>query len=131
MKTENLMSHKTGQTRSVGFEFGLRKTFSIDLRDAWQFLTSPEGIKMWLGDVHDFRLEKGHTYQSTDGASGEVRVVNPEVNIRLTWQPGGWPKPSTIQVRVIPAGNKTTIGFHQENLPDAKAREDMRQRWER
>jgi hypothetical protein len=58
-------------------------------------------------------------------------VVNPEVNIRLTWQPVGWEKPSTIQVRTISAGLKTTISFHQENLPDENAREQMRSRWEK
>src|SRR5512133_734709 len=130
MDTTIQAPHKIGQTKSVGFEFGLRRTFTIQLSRAWQFLTSEEGIRLWLGEVKGFRLEKGCAYQSTDGATGTVRVVNQGVNLRLTWQPLEWAKPSTIQVRVIPAGDKTTISFHQENLPDAESRELMRQRWE-
>ncbi|HEX7557489.1 MAG TPA: SRPBCC domain-containing protein [Leptolinea sp.] len=119
-----------GLTKMSGFEFGLRKTLPVSVDLAWQFLTSPAGIRIWLGESRDFALLKGAVYHTVDGASGIVRVVNPEDNLRLTWQPLDWTKPSTIQVRVIPAGDKTTISFHQENLPDAESREMMRQRWE-
>lgn len=120
-----------GLTKDVGYQFGLRKTFPISISTAWQFLISPTGIKIWLGESEDFRLEKRAAYHTADGAFGEVRVVNPEVNIRLTWQVPSWAKPSTIQVRVIPAGAKTTISFHQENLPDQQSREQMRARWQK
>jgi uncharacterized protein YndB with AHSA1/START domain len=119
-----------GLTKMAGFEFGLRKSLSISVHQAWQFLTSPTGIRTWLGASPDFALLKGAVYHTADGASGIVRVVNPEVNLRLTWQPLDWTKPSTIQVRVIPAGDKTTISFHQENMPDEDSRELMHQRWE-
>ncbi len=81
-----------GLTKDTGYQFGLRKTFDIKIGQAWHFLTSQEGIHLWLGDVPDFRLEKGFAYRTPDGATGEVRVVNVEVNFRLTWQPGNWPK---------------------------------------
>jgi len=119
-----------GQTNDVGYEFGLRKTFPINLQDAWQFITSSKGIRLWLGEAVGFQLEKGASYRTSDGACGIVRVVNPEVNIRLTWQPAGWGKPSTIQIRTISAGEKTIISFHHENLPGADEREQMRVRWE-
>lgn len=119
-----------GLTKMAGFEFGLRKTLPISVGQAWQFLISPAGIHTWLGTSPDFALLKGTVYHTADGASGIVRVVNPEVSLRLTWLPLGWTKPSTIQIRVIPAGDKTTISFHQENLPDAESRELMRRRWE-
>jgi uncharacterized protein YndB with AHSA1/START domain len=123
--------NKVGQTKSTGFEFGLRKTFPIPLPAVWQYLMSPEGIRIWLGDSPDFRLEKGAAYHTVDGATGKVTTFNPEVNVRLTWQPVGWSKPSTLQVRVIAAGEKTTVSFHQENLPDAQTREAMLERWKR
>jgi uncharacterized protein YndB with AHSA1/START domain len=119
-----------GLTKDSSYQFGLRRTFAISPQQAWQFLTSEEGIRLWLGEATGFRLEKGAAYRTVSGVAGVVRVVNPEVNIRLTWQPEGWVKSSTIQVRVIPSGAKTTISFHQENLPGANEREQMRQRWE-
>jgi uncharacterized protein YndB with AHSA1/START domain len=76
------------------------------------------------------KLEKGATYTLPDGARGEMRVFEPNHHLRITWQPRGWPRPSTIQIRVIPSGAKTTLAFHQEHLPDAKAREQRRAHFE-
>jgi uncharacterized protein YndB with AHSA1/START domain len=120
----------TGLTKDASFQFGVRKTFDIDLQHAWQFLVSDEGVHLWLGEVEEIRLEKGAAYHTVDGTTGSVGIVNPHVNIRLTWQPKGWALPSTIQVRVIPAGSKTTISFHQENLEGEEARKLMSSRWE-
>ena len=120
-----------GQTKDVGVEIGARETFATASQRAWDMITSDEGLKLWLGDVPGFHLEKGETYQTTEGTAGEVRVVNPGGHLRLTWRPRDWQNASTIQVRVIPRGAKTTISFHQEHLPGAKEREQMRQRWHR
>lgn len=120
-----------GKTKDTGFQIGVRKTFPISLEQAWKLITSPDGVKLWLGEVEDFRLVKEHPYQTTNGARGEIRVVNPRENIRLTWQPQEWAQASTIQVRVIAVGReKTVISFHQEKLADEAEREKMRQRWE-
>jgi uncharacterized protein YndB with AHSA1/START domain len=127
----NKLSKPIGQTKDVSFQIGLRKTFPVSIETAWNYLISPEGVRVWLGESADFRLDKGVLYRTLDGISGEVRVVNPRENIRLTWQPKGWLKPSTIQVRVISKETRTTLSFHQENLPDAEAREIMRTRWKR
>lgn len=119
-----------GQTKSVGFEIGARKTFAVSPAQAWEAITSRAGRELWLGEAPDFRLEPGATYQTRDGAQGEVRVVNPGHHFRLTWQPTGWARASLIQVRVIPSGPKTIISFHQEHLRGPKEREQMRQRWQ-
>ena len=49
--------------------------------------------------------------------------------MRLTWQPPHFSTPSTLQVSLIPSGNKTALRFHQEKLPSAEAREQMRAHW--
>lgn len=119
-----------GETTDTGFQIGVRRTLPISLEQAWKLIASREGIKLWLGDVKDFRLATGQAYQTRDGARGEVRVVNPHENIRLTWQPPEWQRASTIQARVIPGGReKTVVSFHQEQLPGEVEREQMRQRW--
>ncbi len=50
--------------------------------------------------------------------------------LRMGFHPPGWDEPSTLQVRVNPGkSGKTALSFHHERLPDAHAREAMRQRW--
>jgi uncharacterized protein YndB with AHSA1/START domain len=117
-----------GQTKDVGFEIGVRRTFDISPAAAWNLLTSPEGLRVWLGDAPGLQLEEGETYTTREGASGEVRV-NSGRHLRITWQPPGWTKPSLIQVRVIPSGGKTVISFHQEHLAGPDERAEMRERW--
>lgn len=119
-----------GKTKSAGFQIGVRRTLPASLEQAWKLIVSREGIRLWLGEVEDFRLAKGQAYQAQDGARGEIRAVNPCENMRLTWQPPGWHRASTIQVRVIPRGReRTVVSFHQEHLPSEAEREQMRQRW--
>jgi uncharacterized protein YndB with AHSA1/START domain len=119
-----------GQTKDVGFQIGVQRTLPIPLEQAWALLTSPQGMRLWLGGAPRMRLEKGATYTLPDGSTGALRVFEPDHHLRITWQPRGWARPSTIQVRVIPSGDKTTLAFHQEHLPDSAAREQRRAHFE-
>ncbi len=128
MTSEKVVS----QTKDVGFQIGVRKTIAVAPQKAWDFLTSAEGFKLWLGELSSWRLEKGARYKTAEGTVGELRVVNPSPggHLRLTWQPRDWDTPSTVQVRIIPNKEKTTISFHQEHLDGPETREAMRQRWQ-
>ncbi|RCX13305.1 activator of Hsp90 ATPase-like protein [Fontibacillus phaseoli] len=122
-----------GQTKSVGFQIGVRRTFPVSREAAWTFLLSPEGLKLWLGDLPSLELEPGHQYITGEGNFGEMRVIKPLEQLRMTWQRKGWAQTSTLQIRLIPNPShegKTTISFHQEKLADALAREEMKRHWE-
>jgi uncharacterized protein YndB with AHSA1/START domain len=119
----------TGLTKGAGWQVGARRTFEIKLQQAWDMLTSPEGVKIWLGDSPGIEFKKGARYKTLQGTSGVMRVVNPGNHLRLTWQSSGWSNASTLQVRLIPNGEKTVISFHQEKLLDASQRQSMRQHW--
>ena len=119
-----------GQTAGAGYEIGVRRTLSISPQRAWDLITSSAGLRLWLGDVANLLLEEGLPYETREGASGMIRVVQPGGHLRLTWQPLEWSEPSTIQVRVIPKGAGTTISFHQERLAGGREREEMYQRWQ-
>jgi uncharacterized protein YndB with AHSA1/START domain len=121
-----------GETAVAGFEIGAQKTVSVSKKMVWDLLIGSQGLRLWLGDTPDLKLIKGQKYRTAEGISGEFRVVEFVDHLRLTWQPADWAHPSTLQLRVISKGeSKTTIGFHQEKLPDAAAREQMRGRWKK
>jgi uncharacterized protein YndB with AHSA1/START domain len=122
--------HVVGQTKDVGFQIGVRRTFATVPQHAWNVLTSNEGIKLWLGDAIEFQLKPGTTYQTREGIVGEVRVVKPGGHFRVTWQPEHWQQASTIQVRIIPRSGKTVVSFHQEHLLSEQERNQMQQRWQ-
>lgn len=120
-----------GQTKTAGFQVGIRRTFPIPQEKAWELVASEAGLKLWLGEGTKINLQPGQKFCTTMG-EGEIRIVKPLQQLRLAWKKEGWDKASTIQVRIIPKDNtKTTISFHQENLSDQNVREEMQQYWKR
>ena len=95
-----------GLTKDVGYQIGVRRTVSIPLAEAWDLVISPTGTALWLGEIPNLILEEGARYRQADGSVGEVRVFKPGSHVRITWHPPGWPRPSTIQVRVLPKGER-------------------------
>ena len=120
-----------GQTKTVGFQVGVRRTFPISQEKAWELITSQKGLNLWLGESTSIILHPGQKYNTKTG-TGEIRVVKPLQQLRLTWQKEEWERPSTVQVRIISkVSNKTTISFHQENLSNENVREEMKVYWEK
>lgn len=120
----------TGQTMDAGFQVGVQKTLAAPLDELWTLLIGDGGVASWLGEDVPLRLEEGARYGADDGPSGEVRVVVPGDRIRLTWQPGQWPRPSTLQVRLTrKEDGRTVVSVHHEHLPDRATRDAMRVKW--
>ncbi|GAA4853383.1 hypothetical protein GCM10023310_35450 [Paenibacillus vulneris] len=125
------MTKPVGVTAAAGVQIGIRRTLKMTREQAWQYLLSSSGLKLWLGDLEKLNLEPGQRYAANDGTLGEMRVVKPYEQLRMTWQRRGWEKPSTLQIRLLPAsGGRTTVSFHQEKLADLAVREEMKLRWE-
>lgn len=124
-------SHKNiGLTKTVGYQVGVRRTFPISQQQAWSLITGEEGLNAWLGGGGTIIFKPGHQYRTMVG-TGEIRIVKPLLQLRLTWQKEGWQRPSTIQIRILSKeNNKTTISFHQEHLANQQIREEMKRYWE-
>jgi len=102
-----------GKTKDVGFQFGIRKTFTISTENVWGFLFSEKGLKIWLGKLNN-ELEIKKEYETENGITGLVRVFKANSHIRLNWKAKTWENMSTVQIRVIGNKSKTTIAIHQE-----------------
>lgn len=91
-----------------------------------------EGLACWMGTGAPERLEEDASFELDDGTSGEIRIVEPDGRVRLTWHPDGWDEPSLLEVGVTQDTDGTTaIRFHHEGLPDTATREAMRAWWNR
>ena len=121
-----------GETATTGFQVGVVRTLPLSAQAMWeQVETQPE---RWLGPGATLTLQPGAGYEvpkrrGTPGVRGEVRVVKPGQRIRMTWQPDGWKKPATLQLTLVPKARGVSFHVHMEKLPDAKAREAMREHW--
>ncbi len=120
------MTKPVGKTKDVGFQFGIQKIFQISAQNAWDFMFSNTGLKIWLGDLKN-SLELNKEYQTKDGIFGFVRVLKPYSHIRMNWRKKDWDNTSTLQVRVIGKDiSQSIIGFHQEKLKNSRQRIEMK-----
>ncbi|GAA0850898.1 hypothetical protein GCM10008915_65230 [Bifidobacterium pullorum subsp. gallinarum] len=128
---EQLMGRvPVGVSKDAGVQIGVRKTMAMTKEQAWDFLTSPEGLALWIGDVPSIEFRVGHEYESKEGVSGKITVVIPYHKLRLTWKRKAWDNPSRLQIYVLSTNSgKTTIAIHQEMLEDVYMREVMRRYW--
>lgn len=119
-----------GQTASQGWEMGIRRTFPLTSDQAWELLFTQPILASWLDDKADLPFQKGDTYTTKTGITISVSTVTVGKVIRMKWQRKDEPAASTLQIRVIPAKEKTTISFHQEHLQNEADRNRMKAYWE-
>jgi hypothetical protein len=98
----------TGQTADGSWEVGVRRTLPLDLDEAWNRA---------LAVIAD------------DPAAGEATSITQTEVARFPYTREGWPRHSTLQLRVIPAAAGTTVAFHHDRLPGAATREQMHDHW--
>ena len=103
-----------GQTKDTGWQFGVRKSVSLNLNEVWDFMFSEKGIKIWL-----------------KGADKEFSTFKQLSHLRTKWKLKDWSNEATLQMRVISGKDKTTIAFHIEKLLDEKQREETKIYWDK
>ncbi|MCQ4205620.1 SRPBCC family protein [Streptomyces longispororuber] len=116
----------TGLTQDAGWQIGVSRTLPYPAAIVWDFISSPEGIGLWLGPGAALTPERGAPYRTDEGVTGEVRGYRPADRIRVTHGT------TTVQVALAPAadGTRTMLRFHQEHLADAEERERRRAHWQ-
>lgn len=126
------MTRPTGLTRDAGFQIGVSATLPLPPGTIWRFLTSREGLALWLGELEEgSQLEprRGAPYHLTDGSTGEVRGYHEGARIRLTLVPADADHGTTVQVTVTPRAHGSLVRFHQERMRDPAEREARRSHW--
>lgn len=120
-----------GRTRDAGWQIGVSKTINRPVSQVWDFITSPEGIAIWLGDGVTVLSDRGAGYETATGVRGETRSFRELDRVRLTWQPPDWTHDTTLQLTVSSAGEgRARLVVHQERLADATEREQQRRHWQ-
>lgn len=116
----------TGLTKDAGWQIGVSRVVPHPATTVWDFISSPEGIALWLGPGAVLAPEQGTPYRTAGGVAGEVRGYRPADRIRVTHGT------TTVQVALARAadGARTVLRFHQEHLASAEERERQRTYWQ-
>ncbi|PPK67824.1 SRPBCC domain-containing protein [Actinokineospora auranticolor] len=129
-RTDAVLNSDVGRTRDAGWQVGVSKTVPRTKESVWAFLTSRDGVAIWLGAGAVVDRTTGARYTTSAGTTGETRSYRDCDRIRLTWQPRGWDHVTTVQVAISEKEGKTTIRFHQEWLANAVERAQQRVHWQ-
>ncbi|WP_431040872.1 SRPBCC family protein [Streptomyces sp. P1-3] len=116
----------TGFTKDAGWQIGVSRTLPHPAPVVWDFISSPEGLALWLGPGAVLIPERGAPYRTAAGVAGEVRGYHRGQRIRVTHGT------TTVQVTLTPTadGARTIFRFHQEHLASAEEREQQRTHWQ-
>ncbi|GAA3005100.1 SRPBCC domain-containing protein [Kitasatospora albolonga] len=114
-----------GLTKDAGWQIGVSRTLPHPVALVWEFVSSAEGLALWLGPGTELTPERGAPYRTGQGVTGEVRGYRPRERIRVTHGSG------TVQVAMVPTGDgsRTVLRFHQDRMADAAERERQRAHW--
>lgn len=121
----------TGQTQNGLFQIGVSKSLPYTKQRIWNFLTSPIGLQIVLGDDIDPEEIQGKEGTGASGIAYKVTTFKPLSHFRLQWRLLDWPFPSILQIRVTAKDRyKTVLTIHQEKLKDSNTRELMKHYWQ-
>lgn len=120
-----------GQNAKGEYGVTVTKAFSLSQKQIWQKLVAVEGAAVWLQPMSDFSLKLKNEYEVEGGIFGEVRTMKAPLRARLTWQDTEWPKPTIVQIYVVPQPKqkKCILVFNHEGLKTPTQREQMRAHW--
>jgi uncharacterized protein YndB with AHSA1/START domain len=80
--------NEVGRTRDAGWEIGVSKTIERPVGEVWDFITSPEGVAIWLGEGVTALSERGAGYETAAGVRGRHAA---STNLTASASPGGPP----------------------------------------
>jgi uncharacterized protein YndB with AHSA1/START domain len=121
---------QTGHTKDAGWQIGVSRTLDHPVTEVWDFITSPEGVAIWLGEGTTVPREPGEIYETTIGVRGETRSFRELDRLRLTWRPADWTHDTILQLTVSSSGEgRARLGIHQDHLAGAGEREHQRTHW--
>ena len=104
-----------GQTQDGKFQIGVSRTIHAPVADVWTLVEAVASEPPVAGS----------------GIFSTVTTHVPGSHLRMQWRLHDWEEHSILQIRVTPRGpGKTTVTFHHEKLPDAAARQQMKERWQ-
>jgi uncharacterized protein YndB with AHSA1/START domain len=118
---------QTSETTAIERELSI----AASPQTVWEFLVDPDKATRWMGLGASFDPRPGGEYRvevlAGETACGEFVELDPPRRLVFTW---GWDAASTsaleagsttIEIELVPDGQRTTLRFRHHGLPDADA----------
>ena len=119
-----------GQNQKGRYTVTATKTAPLGQKKLWTFLTSEEGLNIWLKPLSPVNFKAKTSFEVPGEIYGEIRTMKAPTRARLSWNDQDWDKTTFVQLYLAPRNkDKCLLAFQHENLMDARAKEKMRLYW--
>lgn len=119
-----------GQTLKGDFTLTVTKSTKVNVKKAWAYMTSADGLALWLRPLSELKMKPGASFESEYGTYGKVRTMKAGVRARLSWQKVEDEKPTIIQLYVAKQQSGATIlVISHEGIRSPREKELLRTFW--
>lgn len=119
-----------GQNLKGEYTVTVTKTFPVEQKKLWKELISPDGQAIWLSPLSPFEIKPKNTFEIRGGIFGGVRTMKAPERLRMSWQDTEWPKPTILNVHVLPRPDKKCLlVFSHDSIKDPRTKEKLRLHW--
>lgn len=121
------LREKDGQLR--GYTICATKTVKADPARCHAAFADAAALDAWFGAGHRGEVKDGARLENADGNRATVKKVNPGKTIRMVWEDAGLTMPTPVEVKLAPAGAKTTVMVTIDRLQTRAEADGYRRAW--
>jgi uncharacterized protein YndB with AHSA1/START domain len=115
--------------RPKGYTICATKTVKAAPDACWAAMATPAALDRWLGPGHRGAVADGATLENADGNLATVKKANPGKAIRLVWQQPDAAPGTPVEIKLSPAGAKTTVMVTHDRLQTRAEADGFRRAW--
>lgn len=115
--------------RAKGYTICATKSVKAPPEACYPLLASPAGLDRWLGPGTQGEVADGGAISNADGNRAAVRKVNPNKVVRLVWEQPDAAPGTPVEIKLEPAGAKTTIMVTHDRLQTQADADGFRRAW--
>jgi uncharacterized protein YndB with AHSA1/START domain len=115
--------------RGKGYTICATKTVKASPAACYRLLADPAGLDQWLGSGHRGAVREGERIENADGNRASVRKVNPDKVVRLVWEQAEAGAETPVEIKLQPAGAKTTVMVTHDRLQTPGEADGFRRAW--
>lgn len=115
--------------RAKGYTICATKAIRSTPQACYDAFASAAVLDRWLGAGHVLDFREGGSLHNADGNTAEIRKLNAGKAIKLRWMQVHAAPDTPVEVKLQPAGAKTTVMVTHDRLQDREAADGMRRAW--
>ncbi len=115
--------------RPKGYTICATKTIKATPEACFAQLATPTALDRWLGSGHQGEVRDGGTIANADGNRATVKKVQASKTLRLTWDQVDAAPGTPVEIKLAPAGAKTTVTVTHDRLQTRADADGLRRAW--